>query len=240
MPIGITEFGLFNDIFVGALAKLGVSTADQATIRGLLNSYAGDIVNLTYLCPKYARSLGVSQIDLMGTLISSVINEELGDPLLMPFFDGSSPPGSTNYLGSTMDFGRFAGGLIAFFGSAFGCQESGFPSYTGPTDLKVPTHITISQRFQALHSKMPISKVTFNSFNDHFIKAITDIGFEPEDRTRVRAFLDSFVDDIVNPTYICSKYASALHVSQIDLMTTVVGEVSSLLAKLVLPKLILR
>lgn len=144
MPISKVEFDLFNDIFIAALAKLGVDAGDQATIRSVLNSFESAIVNPSYICPKYAKALGVSQTTLMTTVVTAVVTKEVGDPTIVGFFNGTSPPGSTNFLTSKPDFDRLAGGLVAFFGAALGCDDPAFPKYTGVTDMKVPIHIFVT------------------------------------------------------------------------------------------------
>lgn len=136
MPISAAEFDLFNDIFITALAKLGVDAEDQATIRSVLDGFAKDIINPTYICSKYAKALGVTQVDLM-TIATAVVTKELVDPAIVGFFNGTLPPGSTNFLNSTSEFNRFAEGLVAFFGGIVGCTETGFPEYTGSKDMKV-------------------------------------------------------------------------------------------------------
>lgn len=72
---------------------------------------------------------------------------------------------------------------------------------------------------------MPISAVEFTRFNDLFISTLTDLGVDPVDGSLFRDVLDSFGPDIINPSYICGKYASALGVTQIALMQTIVTQV---------------
>lgn len=136
MPIGLKEFNLFNSIFNTTIAGLGVDRPDQITVKSLLDSFAPQIVNPAAICPKYAKALGVTQIKLMTDIVTAVVNAEVADPAILPFFNGVSPPGSRNIVGSPAEVNRVAGGLVAFFGGALGCTETGFPKYTG-ADMKV-------------------------------------------------------------------------------------------------------
>lgn len=136
MPIGRAEFDLFNDIFITTVGKLGVVAADQVTIRSLLDSFASQIVNPKTICPKYATALGVTQIKLMTDIVGKVVTAEVSNPQILPFFNGVSPPGSRNIVGSPTEVTRVSNGLVAFFGGALGCTDTGFPKYTG-ADMKV-------------------------------------------------------------------------------------------------------
>lgn len=140
MPISVADFNKFNDLFILALSELGVDTTDRTLIRSVLDSFASAIVNPTYICPKYARALGVTQQGLMTTVVGAVVTKEVSDPAIVGFFNGTLPPGSTNFLTSKPDFDRLAGNLVAFFGAPLGCTDPAFPKYTGVTDMKVIVH----------------------------------------------------------------------------------------------------
>jgi len=101
------------------------------------------------------------------------------------FFDGTVPPGSTNFLNNSQAFQGLAVSLIAFFGAALGCNEPGFPRYNGNPSMK------------AVHNQMPISAQVFDNFNTNFITALTDAGVTPADRQTVRDILNSFREAIV-------------------------------------------
>lgn len=73
MPISSVELDRFNDNFISALGGLGVDITDQDMIRTILESYKQDIINPTYICRKYAKTLGISQIDLMSSIVSTVL-----------------------------------------------------------------------------------------------------------------------------------------------------------------------
>jgi len=165
------------------------------------------------LCEKYSQALGVNQIQLMTTIVSTVVNAEVSDPIIRLFFNGMVPPGSTNFLNNTAAFNRLAGNLIAYFGNALGCGEPGFPSYTGNPDMK------------ALHANMPIDQDTFQTFNNVFISALNTLGVTLQDQTTIALLLESFAGNIVNPRTICPKYAGALGISELELMTAVINAV---------------
>jgi len=180
MPIDRDLLDLFNDVFVSVLPGFGVDVFDQSTIRGLLNSFAPAIVKASLICPKYAGLTQQTQTMLMTGIVNRVVSKELADPTVKPFFDGTTPPGSINFLNNTAAFGRLATNLVAFFGSALGCNEPGFPVYSGNPSMRL------------VHLAMPISNQIFDNFNIGFISALTDAGVTPSDRQTVRDLLDSF------------------------------------------------
>jgi len=164
------------------------------------------------LCQKYAQALGTSQIGLMTAVVSAVVSAEVADPHIRLFFDGTLPPGSTNFLNNTPAFNRLAAGLIAFFGIPLGCNEPGFPKYSGPN-------------MGIVHSRMPIDRDTFEKFNSIMIGALGKLGVSPEDQGAIGSVLASFAGSIVNPRVICGKYAFALGITELQLMTAAVTAV---------------
>jgi len=185
MPIDRDTFEKFNSIFIGTLAKLGVSAEDQGAIGGVLATFAGQIVNPRVICGKYAFALGITEVQLMSAAVTAVVKKELADPTILPFFNGQVPAGSTNFLTNATAFNRLASNLVAFFGAALGCNVN-FPAYTGPKDMK------------ALHAKMPISNIVFSNFNNNFQNALGDLGVGMGDQLTVRGILNSFSAAIVN------------------------------------------
>jgi len=212
IPIGRPEFDKFNDIFIATLASIGVDAGDQATIRSVLDSFAGVIVNPKLICPKYANALQLSQIDLMNAIVDAVVTAEVTNSSIAPFFNGQKPPGSPNILGDTNEVARVKAGLVAFFGGVLGCTEAGFPRYTGPD-------------MASIHQKMLISRLEFDIFNELFINTLAGLNVAPGDLVTVRGILDSTSLQIVSPATICPKYATALNLKQIDLMGAIVGAV---------------
>jgi truncated hemoglobin YjbI len=160
------------------------------------------------ICQKYAQALGLTQYNLMATVVNRVVSFELQNPDILQYFDGSKPPNSTDYTTDPVAYQHLASGLIAFFGGALGCTDPTFPRYTGPN-------------MQVVHSKMMLTRATFDTFNTIFINALASLGVTLGDQAIIRTFLNSFAGSIVAPT-ICQKYAAALGVSQLTLMTTAV------------------
>jgi len=185
MPIDYDTFEMFNTIFIGALAKLGVDGGDQAAIRGVLDSFAGSIINPRIICGKYAQALGVTEVQLMETVVTAVVKAELGDSTVLPFFNGQTPPGSINFLTNTTAFKNLAGNLVAFFGGALGCNQM-FPPYQGNPSMK------------QVHAKMPITTAVFSNFNNVFQMTLGNLGVSRGDQLTIRGILDSFAQFIVN------------------------------------------
>jgi len=185
MPIDYDAFEKFNTIFIQALAKLGVDSGDQSTIRGVLDSFAPAIINPRIICGKYAEALGVTQLELMQTVVTAVVKAELGERTVLPFFNGQTPAGSINFLTNQSAFKNLAGNLVAFFGGALGCTKN-FPAYRGNPSMK------------EVHALMPITDAIFSNFNNVFQMTLGNLGVSGGDQRTIRAILDSFAQFIVN------------------------------------------
>jgi len=185
MPIDYDTFETFNTVFIRALAKLGVDGPDQAAIRGVLDSFAGAIINPRIICGKYARALGVTEVQLMTTVVTAVVKAELGEPTVLPFFNGQVPTGSINFLTNQTAFMNLAANLVAFFGGALGCDQQ-FPPFTGNRNMRM------------VHARMPITQTIFSNFNNVFQSAVGNLGVSRGDQLTIRGILDSFAQFIVN------------------------------------------
>jgi len=185
MPIDRDLFDRFVSIFIGALGKLGVSPDDQSTIGVFLDTFAANIVNPRTICGKYAAALGITEVQLMTTVIQAVVKKELSDDSILPFFNGKVPAGSIDFLTNTSAFNRLAGNLVAFFGGALGCNKD-FPAYTGNPSMK------------QVHALMPITDNLFSNFNNNLQQAVANLGVGRGDQTTIRTLLDGFQQFIVN------------------------------------------
>jgi len=121
----------------------------------------------------------------MQTVVSAVVKAELGEPSVLPFFNGQTPPGSINFLTNSSAFNNLAGNLVAFFGGALGCSKD-FPQYRGNPSMKM------------VHAKMPITDVIFSNFNNVFQMTLGNLGVSKGDQMTIRFILDSFAQFIVN------------------------------------------
>lgn len=214
MGIDRKDFDKFNDIFITTLGTLGVDTFDRTTIRRVLDSFAPPIVRIELICPKYANAVTAgNQTALMFAVVDAVLGKELGDPTVKPFFDGTLPPKKDFTAPNNIFISKLRLDLVAFFGEALGCTQATFPKFTGNRDMV------------ALHKAMPISGQIFDNFNNAFIAAVAGAGVTAFDQATIRLALESFRNQIVNPTYVCPKYAKALGVSQVQLMNAIVGAV---------------
>jgi len=186
MPITLADFNQFNSIFVATLGKLGVSSGDQTTVLNLLKGFQSQIVRT--ICEKYALALKVNETTLMYTIVGKVVGGEVANPNIKIYFDGTKPKGSTNFLASDSAgmaaYAQLAGGLVAFFGNALGCNDPTFPKYSGPD-------------MQPLHQPLMITLPDFNTFNDIFITQLGLLGVDSGDQTTIRSVLDSFQSQIV-------------------------------------------
>jgi len=185
MPIDFDTFENFNTIFIRALAQLGVDVGDQSKIRGVLDSFGSSIINPRIICNKYATALGMTEVQLMTAVVLAVVKAELGEPSVLPFFNGQVPAGSINFLTNTSAFSVLAANLVAFFGEALGCDQN-FPPYQGNRNMKM------------VHARMPITQAVFSNFNNAFQMALGNLGVTNGDQRTIRAILDSFGQFIVN------------------------------------------
>jgi len=185
MPIDYDTFNRFNSLFIGALRRLGVTSADASMIGSFLASFAPNIVNPRTLCGKYSSALGLSEVQFMITVITNVVKTELKDPSILPFFNGQVPAGSINFLTNKTQFDRLAGNLVAYFGGALGCTRN-FPAYRGNPSM------------QQVHARMPITDMIFSNFNNNLQNTAANLGFGMGDQLTLRFLLDSFQKQIVN------------------------------------------
>lgn len=97
------------------------------------------------ICEKYSTALNLSQMNFMDTVVNQVLEDELANPTIRVFFDGTAPAGSTDFTKSTTNFSTLTGHFTTFFGSALGCNDPAFPKYTGNMDMKVCSefHLTV-------------------------------------------------------------------------------------------------
>jgi len=169
------------------LATLGVSSGDQTTIRGVLDSFQPLIVRT--ICEKYQYILKMNQTAVMYAFVLKVAGIQVTDPPIEIYFNGVKPPGSTNFLAQNAqglaDRTRHFADLVAFFGKAIGCDDPTFPTYVGVTDQR------------ALHQRMMIPAADFVEFVNNFITGMTEVGLDQGDGVTIRAYLNSFQSDIV-------------------------------------------
>jgi len=124
------------------------------------------------------------------------------------YFDGTKPPGSTNFLDEANGAAlrSLVKSLVEFFGVALGCTDGTIAKYTGPSMSKV-------------HQPMTINTKEFSFFNTEVVAVMAVAGVTPADQGTVRSLLNGLNTDIVT---ICNRYADALKITNLKLMTNVV------------------
>jgi len=191
MPIGSFEFSTFNNIVLGVMAGAGVVPADIQATNATLISLKSAICNQgdcrLSICDRYSDLLMISNVALVTTVVNSTFFKLVaaGAPT-RAFFNGTTPPGSTNFLANTAALGTLASHLVAFFGAALGCSDQGFPAYTGETNMTI------------VHRNMPIGKTEFEFFNAKLVEVLREAGVTQADQTAVAGVLETF------RTSICS------------------------------------
>jgi truncated hemoglobin YjbI len=195
MPIGGDEYNVFVDTIASVATSLGMSSDDVNAVGALLNSLPvrGAICNfnatcVTSLCNKYSNLMNLpsvpagANLNLMTVVVNAVIAAEVTDPLIGPFFNGTTPPGSIDFLPGSSQSTRLTNALIAFFGGpdALGCTDPAFPN----NSVSVPD-------LKAIHQFMPITTQVFNRFNDIFDTVLANLSVSADDIATIRGILNS-------------------------------------------------
>jgi len=184
--------------------------------------YKITIVASTF-CEKYAAALGVDEPGLMDAAMTQIIGDLAADTTVGPFFKAQEPCCQTDFTNPT-NFNALKAKLIAFFGPALGCNDMGFPAYTGNKDMAI------------VHKAMPIGIDEFNAFVASVKKSLITKGVSATDAAGVAAFIDTtFKPSVCNSvgcrTSICDRYSDLLHVKNSDLLGVVVdGTINKLVA----------
>jgi len=137
------------------------------------------------ICNRYSFALNVSNRQLVALVVNQTVLAVVVNSDTKPFFDGTVPPGSTNYLDP-----RNAGALtnlneklIEFFGAALGCSDGSIPPYSGGTMKQV-------------HAPLGISGTAFSQFNAELLRVLSNNGVSNEDVAAVGVILESLRPDI--------------------------------------------
>jgi len=149
------------------------------------------LIALTFgsFCDKYTAP-NTTNLELMTTVVVAVFGKitTAGSPTV-PFFDGTTPKGSFNYLGgNNTAIGVLATLLIDYFGqpSILNCSDGSVGVYQGPTNM------------QTLHANMPITNEAFEYFIDSFVSVLAGAGVSASDQTFVQTFLNGTRGQICN------------------------------------------
>jgi hypothetical protein len=164
LPITGIEYDFFNQQIIDVLESAGVASADRTFVLELLNSpdVRGAICNFgdgcfDSICNKYSKLLKKSNQDLIAAVVDAAFGAVVADPLQVPFFNGTKPPGSTNFFMNAAKLTKLKADFGAFLGRAdvLGCSNVTFPV----------ANIDIAG-LKAVHAAMPIDTAVFNAFND--------------------------------------------------------------------------
>jgi hypothetical protein len=189
MAISGVEYDFFNQQIIDVLETAGVSPEDRKFVLDLLNSadVRGAICNFgdncfDSLCTKYSKALNVTNKALIDTVVNAAFGAVTASAIQKPFFDGTKPPGSTNFFADSAKLTKLKNDFGAFLGRAdvLGCTDPKFPA----ANIDIPG-------LKALHASMPIDPTVFNGFNDDVIKGITPLGLAAADLIAIRKLLNS-------------------------------------------------
>jgi len=214
--MGISDhvFDVFNFLLVGTMKSLGVSNEDGATVAGLLETFREDIVQRDTICNRYSKTIGVTNLQLLTTVVDKTVKLLVEDPVTLPYFNGQRPRGSTDFISDTAALASLEAGVIAFFGqkAVLGCSDGTVPKYSGGT-------------LDAIHQKLIISNAAFDHFNGHLLDVLIDAGVASNDINKVAAILEStrpliaakYSDDDFRPNYLPGGIIAAIVICSIIL-----------------------
>jgi len=186
MGISVHDFVFFNDQVIGVLNATGVTEIDQVAVRILLNSLKNQIVVQGSICDKYSMALKTSNNALLFLVVNNTVVRVVAEgTITKKYFDGTKPPGSTNFLTNKKALDGLITGLIHFFGGALGCSDGTIPEYKG-------------RKLPAIHGIMGINVNEFNFFNAELIDVLKGYKVESKDLTEVHGVLNSTKAAIVS------------------------------------------
>jgi len=180
---------------MGTTGAVGTTGSPPATTSGTPSpppSTTGNPFGTSTFCSKYAAALGLSQYNLVSAVVNATTVKLVTPPSPNKiYFDGTKPPGSTNFLdpNNAAQLVALQQGLVAFFGQmgVLGCNDPAFPAYTGPTDMK------------ALHAPMMITQSDSDAFNQALVSTIQGFGVtNPTDIGAVNSLLAGQAPNIIS------------------------------------------
>jgi len=139
------------------------------------------------ICDKYVNATGLTAAVLVKKLVVDTVNLIVQDPLVVPFFNGNTPAGSTDFTSSANSnkLNSLVSGLTSFFAGALRCTDGTVPPYTGANLTNI-------------HQRMGISDAVFDEFNKLLIQAAANNGITQADRDSILALLNTLRPQIVN------------------------------------------
>jgi hypothetical protein len=166
MNIDQTDFDLFNTVLLSKLTNfnnegVGMNAKFVPPVSAFLNTSVTDVCSkcgqfqAASICEKWAVGAKASQVDLVNGAVLAVFGDLTATGAdARPFFDGTVPCQSRNFVDNKLNRGGLAKRLVAFFGQqgVLGCSDADFPQYDGNPDM------------EDVHKEMPITKKLFDDF----------------------------------------------------------------------------
>jgi len=137
------------------------------------------------ICNRYSFALNITNRQLVALVVNDTVLAVVVNPDTKPYFDGTIPPGSTNFLDARngASLSNLNEKLIEFFGGALGCSDGTIRPYSGGTMKQV-------------HAPLGVSNTAFSQFNSELLRVLSNRGVSPEDVATVGALLESLRPDI--------------------------------------------
>jgi len=216
-------FDAFNNILIGVTRNAGVQENDNNAILQILRATQADIVAPVIvptgptICEKYSAPM--SSLTLLTVIVNNTITKLVTNATTAPFFNGQTPPGSTNFLTNPGALKQLFDELVQFFGQALGCSDNSIPPY--PANRPSLTSV---------HQPLGISVVVFDSFNQLLLQVTKELGVSEDDNAKILNLLNSLRGQIVKSgtpipgATACEKYTGMLKITGRELVTQVVNE----------------
>jgi len=188
---------------------------------------AGAFAQQGSICDRYSTATGLNNSALVGTVIGQVVGIVAVNQssITAQFFNGQTPPGSTNFLTNSAAFNTLFLHLVQFFGVALGCTDGTIGAYTGNSNMA------------QVHAQFPINNASFVFFNKAVIDVMGGLGVAAADLTTVAGVLEGTRDAICNQpdcrnlsNSICDRYSIITGYNNSALVGAVVGGVVQIVA----------
>jgi len=183
-------YSTFNNLVSGVLVGLGVAAADVTAVATVLDTVRNQTCIqsdcTTPICNKYSVPYNLNNIALVSLVVNLTVlgpNGLLANSQILPFFNGQTPAGSTNFTDPSQAaaFTTLFNHLVQFFGSALGCSDGTIGAYQGNPNLT------------QVHLGMPITLSIFNQFNNILLAVMQSLGVTSTDLNTVGALLNSTI-----------------------------------------------
>lgn len=174
-----------------AIAFVGIALFACANAVPAIGSLGG-------ICSYYSGVLGYNNSFLISTVVGDVVTTAVsaGSPIKQ-YFDGTTPPGSRNFLApnETAALNTLFLHLVQFFGGVLNCTDGTITTYAGKS-------------MAAAHANMKTTFYAFSVFNNAVVSSLLKFGVNATDANLVASALNGVRDacSATDCNTICNRY----------------------------------